>query len=66
MQYGGIGISNVLCDLKTIIKNSSTLNNSQMSMLKMLMRNLIFVTYFKSISQDKNVNLSKVLVRHFL
>ncbi len=35
MQYGGVRISNVLHDLE-IIKNSSTLNKTQMSMLKML------------------------------
>jgi hypothetical protein len=35
MQYGGIRISNVLCDLQIIIKIAVHLNKIQMSMLKM-------------------------------
>ncbi len=51
MQYGGVRFSNVLCDLETINKNSSTLNQIQMSMLKM---STLIVETFCQFSQLSN------------
>ena len=72
MQYGGVRISNVVCDLGIIIKIAVHLNEIQMSMLKMSTTMTETFCQFSQLSEElqsfncmQNVCMIKVMLSCF-